>query len=279
MIESKPMNTEQMQAAWDGIAAGFDEFTTPLSMSFAEEVLRRVGLRPDSRFLDVAAGTGALALPAARLGAQVMATDFAPAMVDRLEVRARAEGISNLEARVMDGHALELEDDAFDLSASMNGVSLFPDLMRGLCEMVRVTKPEGRVLVVAFGPPSKVEFIGFFMQAMRAVVPNFTGLPTDPPPLPFQVANPQVLRERMTDAGLHGVRVERVTWRMAFQSGKHLLDVITNSNPIGAMLVADLTGGPRREVQQVVDDMLRERSEGRGPAVLNAEINIGIGTK
>jgi len=58
------------------------------------------------RFLDVAAGTGALSIPAARLGAQVMATDISPAMVKRLNARAREEGLPNLDARVMDGLAL-----------------------------------------------------------------------------------------------------------------------------------------------------------------------------
>ena len=74
----------------------------------------------------------------------------------------------------MDGHALELEDDTFDVSASQLGVSLFPNLQRGLRELVRVTKP-GRVLIVAFGPPQKAEFFGFFLAAMQAVVPGFTG--------------------------------------------------------------------------------------------------------
>ena len=88
-------------------------------------MLGRAGLRPGERLLDVAAGTGALGLPAARFGAQVLATDIAPAMIERLEARARAEGLTNIEARVMDGHALELEDDTFDVSASQLGVSLF----------------------------------------------------------------------------------------------------------------------------------------------------------
>ncbi len=173
--------SKQIRDAWDTIAAGYDEFTTPKNMLLAEEALRRVGLRPGMRFLDVAAGSGALSIPAARFGAQVLATDIAPAMVERLNARARAEGLSNLEARLMDGHALELEDDTFDISGSQFGVMLFPDLPRGLSELAHVTKPGGHVLMVAFGPPTNAEFLTFFMGAMQAVVPDFTGLPTDPP--------------------------------------------------------------------------------------------------
>lgn len=274
-----PQEQEQTREAWDKLAAGFDEFTTPLAITIGEDALRRVGLRPGMRFLDVAAGSGALSIPAARLGAQVLATDVAPTMIELLNARAREEGLSNVEARVMDGQALELEDDTFDVSGSQNGVSLFPDLKRGLRELVRVTKPGGRALIVAFGPPQKAEFLTFFIGAIKAAVPGFTGPPMDPPPLPFQVADPEKLRQEMADAGLTDVRVETITWHMEFQSARHFWDMVTNSNPIGAMLVADLMEEQRAAAQQVLDGMLRERS-GSGPAaVLNTEVNIGIGTK
>ena len=147
--------------------------------------------------------------------------DIAPAMIERLRARAEAERLPDLDGRVMDGHALDLEDDTFDVSASQNGVSLFPDLADGLAELVRVTKPGGRVLIVVFGPPKKVEFFGFFLGALQAAVPGFTPLPTDPPPLPFQVADPDRLRRRLTEAGLTGVTVEAVTWDTRFESATH----------------------------------------------------------
>lgn len=270
---------EQTRAAWDTIAAGYDEFATPMNMILAEDGLRRVGLRPGMRFLDVAAGTGALSIPAARLGAQVLATDLSPAMVERLVTRAANEGLSNLDGRVMDGHALDLEDNTFDVAGSQFGVMLFPDLSRGLREMARVTEPGGRVLVIAFGPPSKVEFLGFFLGAIQAVVPDFTGLPMDPPPLPFQVADPEKLRRELADAGLKDVRMDTATHQMAFHSGAHMWDWVTSSNPIGRMLVADLTEEQRAEVKRALDGMLGERAGGTGPAVLTAPVNIGVGTK
>ena len=64
----------------------------------------------------------------------------------------------------MDGHVLEVEDDRFDIVASEFGVMLFPDLPRGLREMVRVTKPGGRTVVVALGSPMKIEFFQFFIR-------------------------------------------------------------------------------------------------------------------
>ena len=271
---------EEIRDAWDKIAAGYDEFVTPSGgMAIAEDALRRVGLRPDMRLLDVAAGSGALSIPAARLGAQVLAVDLSPAMIERLNARVRKEGLSNLEGRVMDGHALELEENTFDISASQFGVMLFPDLPRGLSELARVTKPGGRVLLVVYGPPQQVEFLGFFMGAIQAAVPGFTGLPMDPVPLPFQVADPEKLRQELANAGLKDIRVETGTENLEFQSGKHMWDWVTNSNPIGAGLVADLTEEQRAAAQQALDGMLRQRSGGSGPAVLTSPVHIGIGAK
>jgi ubiquinone/menaquinone biosynthesis C-methylase UbiE len=272
------MAPDQIRHAWDRIAEDFDRFATPLHIRLSEDALDRVGLRRGMRFLDVAAGSGSLSIPAARLGAQVVATDISPTMIERLAARARGEGLSNLEARVMDGHALDLEDDSFDVSGSQFGIMLFPDLPRGLRELVRVTRPAGRAMMIAFGPPQTVEFLGFFLAAVTAVVPGFTGLPTDPPPLPFQVADREVLRQKLADAGLQNIRVDTVDHAMEIRSGQHLWDLVTHSNPIGAQMVAGLTQEQRTTVHQVLDGMLRERSGGK-TAILHNEVNIAIGTK
>jgi SAM-dependent methyltransferase len=179
----------------------------------------------------------------------------------------------------MYGHAFEFDDDDVVLSASMYGVSLFPDIQRGLREMVRVTKPDGRVVILAFGPPTEAEFITFFIEAMQAAIPGFDGLPMDPPPLPFQVADPEKLRVRLADAGLNDIRIDTGTWEMEFQSATKLWNMVVNSNPIAVSLVADLSQEQIAEIQAVLDTKLRERAGGSGPAVLTTRMNIASGTK
>jgi ubiquinone/menaquinone biosynthesis C-methylase UbiE len=265
--------------AWDAIAEGYDRYVAPQEVDLANEALRLVGLEPGERFLDVAAGTGGLSLPAARLGAQVLATDWSPAMIKRFDGRVRAEGLSNAEGRVMDCHALDLPDASFDVAGSQFGVMLVPDQPRALREMVRVTKRGGRLLVSAYGFPAELEFLQFFIGALKAVAPEFPGIPDDPPPLEFQLSDPATLRQRLTNAGLKKVRVERTAERPTFASGQEMWDWVLYGNPIPGLLVADLSEDQRARLRQVLDGMLRERAEANGRAVLTNAVNIGIGTK
>jgi ubiquinone/menaquinone biosynthesis C-methylase UbiE len=271
---------QDTRAAWDNIAPGYDTTITPTHMWVGTEGLRRAEFRAGMRFLDVAAGSGALSIPAARAGAQVLATDHSPVMMELLQARARKEGL-NLETRVMDGHALELDDNSFDMAGSQFGVMLFPDMPKGISEMVRVVKPGGRVLMNVFGDPHKIEFLGFLVGAVQSVRPDFNGLPMDPPPLPLQLGDPQRLRQEYTKAGLKDIKVETITETMEFQTGKDLWEWLVWSNPIVEMVLGslNLTNDERGVIQQTLEKMVRERAGDGGPAKLTNPINIGVGTK
>lgn len=265
--------------AWDAIAALYDEHVAPGESELATAGLRLAGLRAGDTFLDVAAGPGGLALPAARLGARVLATDWSPKMIEHFTARAAAEGL-DAEGRVMDCHALELPNNTYDITSSQFGVMLVPDQPRALREMVRVTRPGGRVLLIAYGDPTKFEALHFFISAVQAVVPEFDGPAEDEPILEFQVADPDVLRQRLINAGLTAVTVDTTHQeRITVRTGQQLWDWCLGGNPIPGMLVADLTDGQRTDIIRVLDGMVRERSGGSGPAVLTAPLNIGVGVK
>lgn len=276
-MTSQAPTTIQVRDAWDAIADGFDRHTTPHTLALGEQVVSRFGLGPGVRVLDVAAGSGALSIPAARTGAEVVAVDIAPTMVERLERRVREEGLSTLVARVGDGTALDLPDDGFDLTMSMNGISLFGDLPGGLREAMRVTRSGGEVGIVTFAPLPQVEFISFFLGALQAAAPGAVRLPDGPMP-PFRLADPAVLSSTLEQAGLRDVSVETVAWETTFASVDDLLDMLMSSNPIAGQLVGGLSGEQRDQVRQVLDGMLRERSGGEAGAVLHARLHIGRGT-
>jgi len=274
------VETEDTRPEWDKIAPGYDRTNTPTQMWLGHEGLHRAGLMTGMRFLDVAAGSGALSIPAARLGAQVLATDQSPVMLDLLETRARDEGL-DIETRVMDGHALELDDNSFDVAGSQFGVMLFPDMPKGISEMVRVIKPGGRVLMNVYGDPHEIEFFGFFVGAIQSVRPEFDGPPMDPPPLPFQLQDPERLREEYATAGLRDITVETITETTEFQSGEELWDWLVWSNPIVNMVLGslELTDDETGVIKLTMETLVRERADGDNAAKLMAPINIGVGTK
>jgi SAM-dependent methyltransferase len=273
-------NQEDTRAAWDAIAPGYDRTNTPTQMWLGNEGLQRAGLASGMRFLDVAAGSGALSIPAARLGARVLAIDQSPAMLDLLRARARREGL-DIETRVMDGHALQLADNTFDVSGSQFGVMLFPDMPKGIRELARVVRPGGRILMNVYGDPSKLEFFGFFVTAIQSARPGFTGPPMDPPPLPFQLQDPERLRKELAGAGLKDVKVETITETTEFRSGEELWDWLVWSNPIVEMVLGslNLTDHERGVIRQALDRLVRKRGGSGAAAKLTNPINIGIGTK
>lgn len=271
---------EDTRAAWDRVALGYDRTNTPTQMWLGNEGLRRAELRPGMRFLDVAAGSGALSIPAARLGALVLATDQSPVMLELLDQRARKEGLG-IETRVMDGQDLELDDNSFDVAGSQFGVMLFPDMPKGISEMARVVRPGGRVLMNVYGDPHKIEFLGFLVTAVQAVRPDFTGPPMDPPPLPFQLQNPERLHRELAAAGLTEIRIDTVTETTEFESGEHLWDWLIWSNPIVDTVLEELnlTSVEQAAIRQALEELVRERAGGSGRAALTNPINIGTGTK
>jgi ubiquinone/menaquinone biosynthesis C-methylase UbiE len=272
------MTDLQQIEAWDAIAAQYDEHVAPGESELATAGLRLAGLRAGDSFLDVAAGPGGLSLPAARLGAKVLATDWSPRMIDRFNARVAVEGL-DAEGRVMDCHALDLPDDSYDVTGSQFGVMLVPDQAQALREMVRVTKPGGRVLLIAYGDPSQYEALHFFISAVQVVVPTFEGPSDDEPMLEFQVADPEVLRKRLSEAGLTEVIVDTSHQeRITVASGRELWDWTIGGNPIPGQLIAELSVGQREDIVRVLDGMIRERS-GDDPLVLTAPLNIGVGTK
>lgn len=274
-----PVQDEMSRQAWDRIAPGYDRTNTPTQMWLGAEGLKRVGLRAGMSFLDVAAGSGALAIPAARLGANVTCVDQSPVMLELLAKRAQAEKLK-IECRVMDGHALDLASESFDAAGSQFGVMLFPDMPGGIREMARVTRPGGRVLVIAYGDPHSIDFLTLLVHAVRTVRPEFSGPPSDPPPLPFQLQDPRRLRNELLGAGLENVQVETITESTQFAGGAVFWDWVISSNPIVAEILEGLglSAKERETLMHAVEQLVQERANGKITTLTNP-VNVGVGVK
>jgi SAM-dependent methyltransferase len=130
-------------------------------------VMERLDPQPGQRLLDVACGTGAVAELAAEAGADVVGVDIAPALIEQAKERANARNLE-IDYRVGDAEALELEDASFDLVASTCGVMFAPDHQAVGRELARVTKQGGQIALVCWTPDSG---LAQMFQVMRPFQP------------------------------------------------------------------------------------------------------------
>ena len=161
---------ESVRAMFDRIAGVYDLMNTVMTAGLHHQWrtravdLARVG--PGTRALDVATGTGDLAIELASRGGDVVGSDFSEGMLER--ARAKAPGLTWEQADAM---ALPYPDDAFDAATVGFGARNFGDLPQGLREMVRVVKPGGRVVILEITTPQKPPLSTFFSLWFDRLVP------------------------------------------------------------------------------------------------------------
>ena len=130
-------------------------------------VVDSIDIRPGQRVLDVAAGTGTSALPAARRGAHVTATDLTAELLAVGQADAAAEGL-DITWQTADAEALPYRDSEFDVVLSAIGVMFAPHHQQAADELVRVCRPGGTVAVLNWTPDG---FIGQVFAAMKPYAP------------------------------------------------------------------------------------------------------------
>ncbi|ATY33788.1 class I SAM-dependent methyltransferase [Sphingomonas psychrotolerans] len=234
---------------WNEMAKHYEETAHPFTAPFAEAALARIKVTPQTRLLDVATGTGALALAAARAGAQVLATDFSSGMV----ARVAAHGLLNLEGRTMDGQALDLPDASFDAVFSVFGVMMFPDWRKGLAEMARVTRPGGHGVVATWQSQGAATHL-LLGQVVRALFPDRewrTGLPEGL----TMLGDPEQLSTEMVAAGFGAPGIETMTHDYLLR--------MTNLDPETQFGLSEDWATLRPQDQKAVIDEVRRRADGR----------------
>ena len=156
----------------------------------AAEFIERLDIQPSEHVLDVACGTGNLAIPAARSGAQVTGIDIAPNLVEQAQTWAHSEGLA---IRFEEGNAEQMPyaDASFDLVVTMFGAMFAPRPDDVATELVRVCRVGGRIAMANWTPDG---FIGQMFKIMGKHVPPAPGVPS-----PLQWGNEALVKERLGD--------------------------------------------------------------------------------
>jgi SAM-dependent methyltransferase len=175
-----------------------------------EDLVATLGIEPGIDVLDLGCGDGTTALPAARLGAHVLGVDIAANLVAAGNARARSAGLANLQFEEGDASSLgNLADDSFDLVVSIFGAMFAPRPFDVAREIVRVTKPGGRIVMGNWIPGD---------PTLVAQILKISAAYTPPPPegfvSPMTWGDEVQVRQRFEAAGIapDNIGFERATW-------------------------------------------------------------------
>ena len=195
VVESDP-TTDRVRATWTSgdfgrIARGYERG--------AAEFIARLGFSSQDRVLDLACGTGNLALPAARTGASVIGVDIAPNLISQAKARAADEGLA-IDFQVGNAERLRLRDGSVDAVVTMFGAMFAARPERAAAEMLRVTRSGGRIAMANWTPTG---FIGQMLKATVKHTPAPVGVPS-----PLLWGTDEAVQERL-GAGLASLVLTR----------------------------------------------------------------------
>ena len=205
-------NVNPNKALWE--KGDFTEIAVFMRQS-GEELVKSLGITPQMRILDLGCGDGTTAIPLAQLGAEVVGIDIAQNLVDAGNKRAAEMGLAKLTFQEGDASNLQgVPDHLFDLTITIFGAMFAPKPFDVAKEMVRVTKPGGRIVMGNWIPNDPTSFVSQLLKISAAFTP--------PPPegfiSPMMWGVEDQIIERFAQAGVAKDKISMVKDMYSFIS-------------------------------------------------------------
>lgn len=219
---------QRVRQVFESVATVYDSPATRFFPFCADRLLAFVRPVPGTRVLDIATGTGAVAVPFAQAiepSGRVTAIDLSAAMLDKAEVNLRKMALANIDLHEMDAEHLEFRSGYFHTVVCSYGLFFMPDMSAALREWVRVLRPGGTLAFTCFETTAFQPMLDDFIERMKA----FGVQLPDEAVSSYRIRSTDHCSELLDQAGLEQVRVEGV------QLGYHLGDehewweVVTNT--------------------------------------------------
>jgi ubiquinone/menaquinone biosynthesis C-methylase UbiE len=262
------LQPDQQPERWGDHVSVYETVFEPFTLQFAEAAISALDLSAGCSVLDVGAGSGGAALAMAEQGLRVTAIDASPRMIERIVARASERGLT-VDARAMDGQALQFDDASFDAALSVLGIILFPDVERGLAEMRRVVRPGSKVSVVTWTEPHKYELAAELRAATQSLWPE---QPPAPFPAQLRYRDERDFRALFMAAGLSEPVITIITANLEAPSARWLSERIEFAPGMAAMMVG--LGQRKSAVVERFIENLQMRL-GKGPIRLAGAALIG----
>lgn len=218
-----------ISSLFDEVAAGYDCPALRFFPFSADRVLTRLRPRPGSKVLDVATGTGALAVALGQaVGPQgrVMGIDLSTAMLSRAEHNMQKMALDNIDLFEMDAEAPEFRSDYFDAVTCGFGLFFLPDMLAALRQWRRVTKPGGTVLFTSFTDQAFMPLAEHFFAALEDLGLDFGG---DQQLSSQRLMAAEACREVMAAAGFEAIEQHTDQLGYHLRSPEDWWEVVWNS--------------------------------------------------
>ncbi|HEX8796410.1 MAG TPA: class I SAM-dependent methyltransferase [Polyangiaceae bacterium] len=188
------------RATYDAAADHFDDAPLAFWEKYGRRTVEALAVRPGHAVLDVCCGTGASALPAAQAAGpsgSVIGVDLAERLLERARVKAAALGVRNVDFRVGDMTDLGFPDGTFDAVVIVFGIFFVPDMEKQVRELLRMTKPGGRVAVTTWGPRAWEPMHAVWRASLAEACPELANTfnPWD------RITTPDAVRKLLADGG------------------------------------------------------------------------------
>ncbi len=270
------------QQEWQKVAPGWHKWTPMISdwsRDVTEQMLDLAGISPGHSVLDIAAGDGDQSLMAAqRVGTSghVLATDISSNLLSYAAAAAKEAGLKNLDTRVMDGEALELEDESFDAVISRLGLMLIPDANSALSEIFRVLKNGGHVSAIVFSTPDKNPWLS--IPAMIALKHAQLLAPQPGSPGIFSMGQPGHFKEVLVQAGFQDVAASHVQLPLRLASAAECTQMVRDTAGAIHAMLAPLDEAQQEAVWSEIEAALGQM-DGADGFESPSEVIVGAGMK
>jgi ubiquinone/menaquinone biosynthesis C-methylase UbiE len=270
--------------SWTSVVPGWKKNDALLRKNTHIATVRMLQLAQIKRgdtLLDIACGTGEPAIPAAQLvgsSGKVIAIDWVDEMVAFAREKASAQGISNIEFRVLDGEALDIASASVDAATIRWGLMFMPDPDACVTRAYQALKPGGRIVIANWAGAEKTPWAAIALNAIKKHVdippppPGMTGL--------YSFADPARNRALLENAGFQSVSVEelKVTMIDVDTGAEYFTWVKDMAGPI-ASLFASLTSDVQLKVDRDAAIDAQAHSEVSGRVRLSGVTWIATGIK
>jgi len=258
---------QRMRAVW--MAGDFGKIAE-YSVKEAEEFVASLDISQGIKVLDVACGTGNLAIPAARKGAQVTGVDIATNLLSQARHRATAEGLK-ITFEEGDAEDLPFPDAEFDLVMSMFGAMFAPRPDRVASELARVCRRGGKIAMANWTPEG---FTGKMFRLSHAHLSPPAGLAE-----PVLWGDEATVRERLS---AHGVKVETKRQSMVFDypfPPREVVQFFREYFGPTKMAFARMDAAAQAAYTKDLEKLWAEYNESRSGTVIHNEYLVVIGTR